>query len=182
MSHDFPNNSNLSTLLRLGSGGFSSVYLVEVVCLFTFCPRLALWIKAFEWVLIELLGEHSAFSWGLIQSLGYFRIYRSTQMFFAFRKLRLEKMLLPSSRFYHRCKSLVITSSLRNFHYCCRRDTQNTLTMFIFWPFLAKSHDFVRTNQTPTDSPRESQRRFLRCWRGKVAHKASRMSICGTLH
>ena len=31
ISHNFPNNSNLSTLLRLGSGGFSSVYLVEVV-------------------------------------------------------------------------------------------------------------------------------------------------------
>ena len=50
-----------------------------------------------------------------------------------------------------------------NFHYCCRRDTQNTLNMFIFSPFLAKSHDFMRTNQTSTDSSREPQRRFLRC-------------------
>ena len=155
---------------------------LRLFCLFTFCPRLALWIKAFEWVLIELLWDHSAFSWGLIQSLGYFRIYRSTQMFFAFRKLRLEKMLLPSSRFYHRCKSLLITSSLHNFHYCCWRDTQNNLTMFIFSSFLAKSHGWVRTNQTSTDSSREPQRRFLRCWGGKVAHKTTRMSICGTLH
>ena len=56
MSHDFPNNSNLSNLLRLGSGGFSSVYLVEVVLFIHVLSRFCIMNKNF-WESTQRLVE-----------------------------------------------------------------------------------------------------------------------------
>ena len=75
---------------------------------------------------------------------------------FLLRKLRLEKMLLPSSRFYHRCESLVINSSL-NKTSIMSRDTRNTpAAIFIYLHlFLQKPMilwELIRPHQTRRES------------------------------